>query len=78
MSEASYTRCTSRAADELYPQVRLQPRSQSHREAVLRPGLVAVFTGMVLSWIMRIHLVWPNWPIPGLRGCRRSALPAEL
>src|SRR5438045_7975413 len=29
-------------------------------------ALVAVFTGMVLSWLMRIHLVWPNWPIPGL------------
>src|SRR5437868_15453463 len=28
-------------------------------------ALVAVFTGMVLSWLMRIHLVWPNWPIPG-------------
>ncbi len=29
-------------------------------------AFVAVFTGMVLSWIMRIHLVWPNAPIPGL------------
>ena len=29
-------------------------------------ALVAVFIGMVLSWLMRIHLVWPNWPIPGL------------
>ena len=29
-------------------------------------ALVAVVTGMVLSWIMRIHLVWPNAPIPGL------------
>jgi len=27
-------------------------------------ALVAVVTGMVLSWIMRIHLVWPNAPIP--------------
>jgi cytochrome c oxidase subunit I len=29
-------------------------------------ALVAVVTGMVLSWIMRVHLVWPNAPIPGL------------
>ncbi len=29
-------------------------------------ALVAVFIGMVLSWLMRIHLVWPAWPIPGL------------
>jgi cytochrome c oxidase subunit 1 len=29
-------------------------------------ALAAVFIGMVLSWLMRIHLVWPNWPIPGL------------
>jgi cytochrome c oxidase subunit 1 len=29
-------------------------------------ALVAVFIGMVLSWLMRIHLVWPSWPIPGL------------
>ena len=39
-------------------------------------ALVAVFTGMVLSWIMRIHLVWPNAPIPLLGalskvGCAR-------
>jgi hypothetical protein len=29
-------------------------------------ALVAVFVGMILSWLMRIHLGWPNWPIPGL------------
>jgi cytochrome c oxidase subunit I len=27
-------------------------------------ALVAVFVGMVLSWLMRIHLAYPNWPIP--------------
>jgi cytochrome c oxidase subunit I len=27
-------------------------------------ALVAVFTGMVLSWLMRLHLGWPAWPIP--------------
>jgi cytochrome c oxidase subunit 1 len=29
-------------------------------------ALVAVFLGMFLSWLMRIHMVWPNSPIPGL------------
>ncbi len=29
-------------------------------------GLFSVLVGMVLSWIMRLHLVWPNFPIPGL------------
>jgi cytochrome c oxidase subunit I len=27
-------------------------------------ALLAVVIGMVLSWLMRIHLAWPNWPIP--------------
>ena len=27
-------------------------------------ALVAVFVGMILSWLMRIHLAYPNWPIP--------------
>ncbi|MCU1296386.1 MAG: Cytochrome-c oxidase [Acidobacteriaceae bacterium] len=29
-------------------------------------GLFSVLVGMVLSWIMRLHLVWPNFAIPGL------------
>jgi cytochrome c oxidase subunit 1 len=29
-------------------------------------ALVAVFTGMILSWLMRAHLAWPDSPIPGL------------
>jgi len=29
-------------------------------------ALVAVVTGMVLSWLMRLHLAWPETPIPGL------------
>src|SRR5438309_5508276 len=29
-------------------------------------ALVAVCTGMVLSWLMRLHLAWPALPIPGL------------
>src|SRR5690242_103862 len=29
-------------------------------------ALVAVLTGMVLSWLMRLHLGWTNLAIPGL------------
>jgi cytochrome c oxidase subunit 1 len=29
-------------------------------------ALVAVTTGMILSWLMRIHLAWPTQAIPGL------------
>ncbi len=29
-------------------------------------ALVAVVTGMVLSWLMRLHLAWPKFAIPGL------------
>ncbi|MDB4899049.1 MAG: Cytochrome-c oxidase, partial [Gemmatimonadetes bacterium] len=29
-------------------------------------ALVAVITGMVLSWLMRIHLAWPTAAVPGL------------
>jgi cytochrome c oxidase subunit I len=39
-------------------------------------ALVAVFTGMALSWLMRIHLVWPNAPIPGLGCSPKLARPA--
>jgi cytochrome c oxidase subunit 1 len=27
-------------------------------------ALVAVFVGMVLSWLLRVHLAYPNWHIP--------------
>src|SRR5271170_5811792 len=27
-------------------------------------ALLAVCVGMLLSWLMRIHLAWPTWPIP--------------
>jgi cytochrome c oxidase subunit I len=27
-------------------------------------ALVSVVIGMILSWLMRIHLAWPAWPIP--------------
>ena len=36
-------------------------------------ALVAVFVGMVLSWLMRIHLGWTNSAIPGLQLLPRTA-----
>src|ERR1700739_1299953 len=30
-------------------------------------ALAAVFIGMVLSWLMRLHLGWASLPIPGLQ-----------
>jgi cytochrome c oxidase subunit I len=27
-------------------------------------ALVSVFIGIILSWLMRLHLAWPAWPIP--------------
>ncbi|MBV9573278.1 MAG: cbb3-type cytochrome c oxidase subunit I [Acidobacteriales bacterium] len=41
-------------------------------------GLVAVITGMVLSWIMRIHLVWPNFAIPGLGLLSKAGAPGGI
>ena len=41
-------------------------------------ALVAVVTGMVLSWIMRVHLVWPNAPIPGLGALAKVGAPAGV
>src|SRR6201997_2236311 len=41
-------------------------------------GLVAVITGMVLSWIMRIHLVWPNSPLPGLQWLSKVGAPGGV
>src|SRR5215469_14255161 len=29
-------------------------------------ALASVFTGLLLSVLMRIHLVWPQWAIPGI------------
>src|SRR5882762_894133 len=41
-------------------------------------ALVAVFIGMALSWLMRIHLVWPNAPIPGLEHFSQSGAPGGV
>jgi cytochrome c oxidase subunit I len=38
-------------------------------------ALVAVIIGMVLSWLMRIHLVWPAYAIPGLKWLAHTAAP---
>ncbi len=38
-------------------------------------ALLAVLTGMVLSWLMRIHLVWPNSPVPGLKWLAHTSAP---
>src|SRR5271167_806848 len=41
-------------------------------------ALVAVFVGMVLSWLMRIHLVWPNAKIPGLELIAKTGAPGGV
>ena len=41
-------------------------------------ALVSVVAGMVLSWIMRLHLVWPNWPIPGLGLLSKAGAPGGV
>ena len=41
-------------------------------------ALVAVFVGMFLSWLMRIHLVWPNSKIPGLELLSKVGAPGGV
>ena len=41
-------------------------------------ALVAVFIGMGLSWLMRIHLVWPNAKIPGLELLSKVGAPGGV
>src|SRR5271163_4570371 len=41
-------------------------------------GLVAVFSGMFLSWLMRIHLVWPLAKIPGLELLSKVGAPGGV
>jgi cytochrome c oxidase subunit 1 len=41
-------------------------------------ALVAVFTGMILSWLMRFHLVWPNAKIPGLQLLSHTGAPGGI
>src|SRR5467141_3904234 len=41
-------------------------------------ALVAVFVGMVLSWIMRLHLGWTNFAIPGLHFLSSTGAPGDV
>jgi cytochrome c oxidase subunit I len=41
-------------------------------------ALVAVFVGMVLSWIMRLHLGWTNLAIPGLHFLSKTGAPGDI
>ena len=41
-------------------------------------ALVSVFIGMVLSWLMRLHLAWPAWPIPLLDKLSAVGAPAGV
>src|ERR1700740_2805486 len=41
-------------------------------------ALVAVLTGMVLSWFMRIHLGWTNAAIPGLQLLSKNGAPGGV
>src|SRR5258705_3017839 len=41
-------------------------------------ALIAVFTGMILSWLMRFHLVWPNAKIVGLDLISKSGAPGGV
>ncbi len=41
-------------------------------------GLTAVIIGMVLSWLMRIHLVWPGWGIPGVQWLSNVGAPGGV
>jgi cytochrome c oxidase subunit I len=41
-------------------------------------ALVAVFVGMVLSWIMRLHLGWGSLAIPGLHLLSKAGAPGDV
>jgi cytochrome c oxidase subunit I len=41
-------------------------------------ALVAVLVGMVLSWLMRIHLGWTNYAIPGLHFLSSTGAPGNM
>jgi cytochrome c oxidase subunit I len=41
-------------------------------------ALLAVFIGMVLSWLMRIHLGWTNYAIPGLHFLSSNGAPGDV
>jgi cytochrome c oxidase subunit 1 len=41
-------------------------------------ALLAVFIGMGLSWLMRLHLAWPNVPIRGLEWLSKAGAPGNI
>jgi len=41
-------------------------------------ALLAVFIGMVLSWLMRLHLGWASLPIPGLEKLSPAGAPGNV
>ena len=41
-------------------------------------ALVAVLTGMFLSWLMRLHLGWTNLAIPGLHLLTKNGAPGDV
>src|SRR5580704_2242060 len=41
-------------------------------------ALVAALIGMVLSWLMRIHLAWTNYPIPSLHLLSVNGAPGNV
>jgi cytochrome c oxidase subunit 1 len=41
-------------------------------------ALVAVYIGLVLSWIMRIHLAWPSYAIPGVSFLSKTGAPGGI
>src|ERR1700676_5096296 len=41
-------------------------------------ALVAALSGMVLSWMMRLHLGWTNLAIPGLHFLSKNGAPGNV
>ena len=41
-------------------------------------ALVAVFSGMILSWLMRIHMVWPNAKLPFVEWLSKNGAPGGV
>jgi cytochrome c oxidase subunit 1 len=41
-------------------------------------ALVSVFVGMVLSWLLRVHLAYPNWHIPLLEKVSKVGAPGGV
>jgi cytochrome c oxidase subunit I len=41
-------------------------------------AVVSVFIGMILSWLMRLHLGWTNLAIPGLHFLSKTGAPGDV